>query len=316
MPLFNKRVLDRHTKHIHIDAGHIETLKKWAENLSAGVYDVETQSDSEFIQQILIGVLGYTGSSGGKQWTVAKNQPIGNGNVDVALGHFTPDSAAIIAPFELKGAKTRDLDAAIPTRDAKGHMRYRSPVQQAWEYAMDAKGTKWVLVSNYREIRLYAFGYGRKDYESFDLECMADDSQYKRFMLLLSARHLLDGQTLSLLKESEQAEKDITNELYGRYKALRTSIIGAIYSENPEKNKLDVIRCAQTIMDRILFVAFAEDKGLLPDKMLAKAFEAENRFYPLPKWENFKKLFSAINEGDNGLEINGYNGGLFSTMLR
>jgi len=52
MPLFNKRVLDRHTRHIHIDADHTEILKKWAENLIAGVHDVETQSDSEFIHQI------------------------------------------------------------------------------------------------------------------------------------------------------------------------------------------------------------------------------------------------------------------------
>ena len=53
--------------------------------------------------------------------------------------------------MELKGAKTRDLDAIMPGRN-------KSPVQQAWEYGMDAKGAKWVMVTNYLELRLYAIG--------------------------------------------------------------------------------------------------------------------------------------------------------------
>jgi hypothetical protein len=54
--------------------------------LAAGVYDRETQNDGEFIQRILVDVLGYVGSSDGVAWSVAKNQPVGAGNVDVALG--------------------------------------------------------------------------------------------------------------------------------------------------------------------------------------------------------------------------------------
>ena len=222
MPLFHQRVLDKHLKHVPaIDPRHAETLGKWAENLERGIYDSETQNDGEFIQRILIDVLGYVGSSDGAQWTVAKNQPVGKGNVDVALGTFTADSAAILAPLELKGAKTRDLDAIMAGRN-------KTPVQQAWEYAMDAKGAQWVLVSNYREIRLYALGYGRKDYEAFDLATLIKPENYARFILLLSAQNLLGGKTLSLLKESEQAEKDITDDLYKDYKALRANLIKTI----------------------------------------------------------------------------------------
>lgn len=306
MPLFHQRVLDKHLKHVPaIDPRHAETLGKWAENLERGIYDSETQNDGEFIQRILIDVLGYVGSSDGAQWTVAKNQPVGKGNVDVALGTFTADSAAILAPLELKGAKTRDLDAIMAGRN-------KTPVQQAWEYAMDAKGAQWVLVSNYREIRLYALGYGRKDYEAFDLATLIKPENYARFILLLSAQNLLGGKTLSLLKESEQAEKDITDDLYKDYKALRANLIKTIGKDNPDKDPLDIIRYTQTILDRILFVAFAEDKGLLPDKTLEKAFEAVNPFNPTPVWENFKGLFHAINKGNAALNIPGYNGGLFA----
>lgn len=306
MPLFHQRVLEKHLKHIPaIDSRHVETLGKWAENLERGIYDSETQNDGEFIQRILIDVLGYVGSSDGAQWTVAKNQPVGKGNVDVALGTFTADSTTILAPLELKGAKTRDLDAIMAGRN-------KTPVQQAWEYAMDAKGAQWVLVSNYREIRLYAVGYGRKDYEAFDLANLIKPENYARFILLLSAQNLLGGKTLSLLKESEQAEKDITDQLYKDYKILRRSLIDTIAKDNPDKAQLDIIRYTQTILDRILFVAFAEDKGLLPDKTLEKAFETVNPFNPTPVWENFKGLFHAINKGNAALNIPGYNGGLFA----
>ncbi len=306
MALFHQRVIEKHIKHTQdIPPHHAEALGKWAENLERGIYDSETQNDGEFIQRILIDILGYVGSSDGKNWTVAKNQPVGKGNVDVALGHFTADNASILAPLELKGAKTRDLDAIMAGRN-------KTPVQQAWEYAMDAKGAQWVLVSNYREIRLYAVGYGRKEYESFDLSDLRKPEHYARFMLLLSAQNLLGGKALSLLKESEQAEKDITDQLYADYKILRRRLIDTIAKDNPDKDALDVIRYTQTILDRILFVAFAEDKGLLPDKTLAKAYETQNLYSPQPVWENFKGLFQAINKGNAALNIPGYNGGLFA----
>lgn len=306
MALFHHRVINKHLKHIQgADAQCAAMLEMWSENLARGIYDSETQNDGEFIQRILIDILGYVGSSDGKKWTVAKNQPVGKGNVDVALGTFTADSASILAPLELKGAKTRDLDAIMAGRN-------KTPVQQAWEYAMDAKGAQWVLVSNYREIRLYAVGYGRKEYESFDLSSLRKPEHYARFMLLLSAQNLLGGKTLSLLKESEQAEKDITDQLYADYKILRRRLIDTIAKDNPDKDPLDVIRYTQTILDRILFVAFAEDKGLLPDKTLEKAYETQNPFNPQPVWENFKGLFQAINKGNAALNIPGYNGGLFA----
>lgn len=306
MSLFHPRVIEKHTKDWEaIDARHDEVLRAWAENLQQGIYDSETQNDGEFIQRILIDVLGYVGSSGGQSWTVAKNQPVGKGNVDVALGEFSADSARITAPFELKGAKTRDLDAIMPGRN-------KTPAQQAWEYAMDAKGAQWVLVSNFRTIRLYAIGYGRKDFETFDLSKLDDPAQYARFRLLLSAENLLNGKTLALLKESERVDKDITNQLYEDYKALRARLIKTIGEDNPDKEPLDVIGYAQTILDRILFIAFAEDKGLLPEDTIKKAYETKNPYNPQPVWDNFKGLFHAINTGNAALNIPGYNGGLFA----
>jgi hypothetical protein len=306
MTLFHPRIIEKHIKTTTtISATHSEILSNWAESLAKGAFNRETSHDGEFIQRILIDVLGYTGSSAGSSWTLAKNQPVGSGNVDVALGHFSADNLKIVAPFELKGAKTRDLDAIMPGRN-------KSPVQQAWEYAMDAKGAKWVLVSNYREIRLYAVGYGRKDYERFDLSHLTDPTHYARFILLLSAENLLGERVSALLKESENKDKEITDKLYLDYKTLRSQMINTLTKDNPSVPVLDIVQHTQTILDRILFVAFAEDRGLLPNNTLKSCYEDRGKWNPQPAWDNFKGLFHSIDKGNPPLKIPGYNGGLFA----
>lgn len=307
MPLFHPRVLKKHLKQAPQPTETQKAIAEaWATNVSKGLYDSETKNDGQFIEHILVQLLGYQQSGTSPQgWTLVKNQPIGGGNADVALGHFSPSKEAILAPFELKGAKTHDLDAVMPGRN-------KTPVQQVWEYAMDAKGAKWAIVSNFSEIRLYAIGYGRKDYEHFDLKKFDIESLLK-LTSLLSAESLLSGTTLSLLEESTLVEKEITNALYFDYRELRTKLISYIAELHPSIEMMDVIKSAQTILDRILFVAFAEDRGLLPRETLKETFKAKNPFAPQPVWANFKGLFKAINIGAPELKIPAYNGGLFAS---
>jgi len=264
----------------------------------------ETALHGEFASKIVEGVLGYRGPTAGASYTVSTEQAILRGSVDLALGRFGGKTPDIVAPFELKGADTRDLDAIMPGRS-------KSPVQQAWEYAIKARGVKWVLVSNMVELRLYGFGEGTSAYETFRLEQLTDPEQYARFMLLLSAENLLSDRTLDLLRESRQEDKDITDSLYQDYKALRGRLIGAIQDGDKSIDQLDAIAVAQKILDRILFIAFAEDTGLLPSNTLSDAFSNRDPYNPRPVWDNFKGLFRAIDLGSAGLNIPRYNGGLF-----
>ncbi len=266
----------------------------------------ETALHGQFTAKIVEGVLGYHGPAGGADYTVATEQTILRGSVDLALGRFGGSKPEILAPFELKGADTRNLDAIMPGRN-------KSPVQQAWEYAMNARGVKWVLVSNYIELRLYGFGEGTSAYEVFRLDQLTDPDEYARFMLLLSAENLLSGSTLDLLKESRREDKDITDNLYRDYKELRLKLLHAAQEADASIDALDAIALAQKILDRVLFIAFAEDTGLLPDNTLANAFTARDPYNPRPVWENFKGLFRAIDAGSEELKILRYNGGLFRT---
>lgn len=306
MNLFNRKTLKRHLQRKPVPANHATALEAWADLVATDrIYSLkETALRGDFTSKIIEGVLGYRGPAEGADYTVAAEQAILRGSVDLALGRFGGRKADIVAPFELKGAATRDLDAIMPGRS-------KSPVQQAWEYAMNAPGVKWVLVSNMVELRLYGFGEGTAAYETFQLGKLTDADEYARFMLLLSADNLLSGRTLELLKESRLEDKDITDKLYDDYNTLRVKLIGAVQSANPGVAPLDAIATAQKILDRVLFIAFAEDTGLLPDNTLADAFSARDRYNPRPVWSNFKGLFNAIDRGSAELKIPRYNGGLF-----
>jgi len=121
MNLFNRKTLKRHIKPEPIPADHLAALDAWADMIRSGrVYALkETALHGQFAATIVENVLGYRGPAGGADYTVATEQAILRGSVDLALGRFGGKTPEILAPFELKGADTRDLDAIMPGRNKK-----------------------------------------------------------------------------------------------------------------------------------------------------------------------------------------------------
>jgi hypothetical protein len=168
--LFNRKTIDRAFTKVVFDPTEQQrkVTKDWAEQVRHPKFRKikETSVRGEFIQKVLVTILGYIPYRPGETFTIATEEALGKGAVDTALGNFSDSERVILAPFELKGPGTEDLDTIMSGRN-------KSPVQQAWEYAVDAPGAKWVLVSNCAEIRLYAFGHGRELYETWDLGKLA-----------------------------------------------------------------------------------------------------------------------------------------------
>ena len=77
-------------------------------------------------------------------------------------------------------------------------------------------------------------------------------------------------------------------------------MISTLAKNNSAVPILEIIQHTQTILDRILFVAFAEDKGLLPENTLKSCYEDRGKWNPPPAWENFKGLFESIGETPRG----------------
>lgn len=74
----------------------------------------------------------------------------------------------------------------------------------------------------------------------------------------------------------------VSEQLYATYSELRARLGG----------ELQDLSTAQTILDRVLVVALAERRGLLPRDTLASAVER-----PGPLWRNFLAVFQAIERG-------------------
>jgi len=191
--------------------------------------------------------------------------------------------------------------------------RAKTPVQQAWEYANDAVGARWVLVSNMRHLRLYATGHGRANYEEFDLRRLDDPEELARLQLLLHADRLLGGATADLLARSATADRDITDALYATYRSLRDDLFQFVRDSRPAVGAENRITLVQKLLDRLIFVAFAEDTVLIPDDSIRRAVEFVNPYDPQPKWAQVRRLFEAVDTGlPTSLGIDAYNGGLFA----
>jgi hypothetical protein len=285
----------------------IEIARLWAESIRSNkIFEHnESQIEGVFQSRVVEGLLGYQPFDGKGAQNYRPKQPMGKGTVDLALGDFS-DGPKIVAPFELKGANTLDLDAPMAGRN-------KTPVQQAWEYANAVAGAKWVLVSNMLEIRLYAFGEGQQDYERIDLARIDQPEELARAQILLSAENLLGTRLAELLRTSKAADKSVSNNLYTDYHALRVKLIDVVNEETGGADKVQAVNTAQKILDRVLFAAFAEDRDLIPSKSIERAYNTQNDYDPYPVWKNFKGLFRAIDEGNAKLGISKYNGGLFKS---
>jgi N-6 DNA Methylase/TaqI-like C-terminal specificity domain len=314
LPLFAKKSLERHivTTAVPLTEFQTKTAAAYARMAASDAFSrrKETEVRPIFIDQVLGAILGYEKFSHDSEYSLATERQIRRGSVDVALGRFFPEGAGdvIVAPMEMKGADTSDLDAIMPGRG-------KSPVQQAWDYAIDVPGAKWVLVSNCKEIRLYGFGRGRDAYELFDLTRLDEPDELKRLLLLLSAKRFLGGETEALLRDSDNELKDITNALYDQYKKLRQDLLGFLMNEadGPKLGLAASIEVTQKFLDRILFVAFAGANRLMEAKLLKMAAENVNAFSPQPLWTNFQGLFRMVDKGGRApRDIPAYNGGLFA----
>jgi len=155
---------------------HLKILRKWQASLQSGSLKKikEISLHGQFLTDLFGHVLGYTGITNGhgESWEWQAEVSIsGAGQADAALGFFSHENCLITAPVELKGAMT-SLDHPM----ARGY----TPVQQVWRYGNAVAGCRWVILSNYRELRLYATDRTPAEYELFEIAKLTNPVEYAR----------------------------------------------------------------------------------------------------------------------------------------
>jgi hypothetical protein len=227
---------------------------------------------------------------------------------DAVLGRFQKDKEQFVAVLEGKGARD-PLDRPFAGRRM-------SAVDQAYRYAINLP-CDWIIVTSMRETRLYHRDSPQNAYECFEtVRLTGEPALLKRFVFLLGAERVVpehrDCHLYELLRASETVGRELTNQFYALYADIRQRVLTRLCRENAAVAPQEILRCIQKLLDRVLFCAFCEDRGLLPAESLKHAFEHRDPYNPRPVWLNFRGLFRAIDEGNAGLNIPAYNGGLFA----
>ena len=317
--LFNQKILAKKAEEeVDLSKHNLferrKALDKWINNLENGVLDnsKEEEFQGEFLYDIFTTVLRAVNKSDGqKEWNLERETKtkMDGQKADGVLGFFDVDGKKDVrAVIELKGAKV-SLDVR-----QKRVGDTRTPVEQAFGYAPKyGSSCKWVIVSNYKEIRLYS-QTEMNEYQVFFLEDLKDDLEFKKFIYILSFYYLVGtenkkAKTIELSEEYQKNQTEIEKKFYNEYKTIRLHIFENMRKNNPKVNENIIIEKVQKLLDRFLFICFCEDKGLLPNEIFYKTLEKGKNFGDI--FEVFKMLCSWINLGNARKNIAHFNGGLF-----
>ncbi|MDT8390816.1 MAG: DNA methyltransferase [Lentisphaeria bacterium] len=178
-------------------------------------------------------------------------------------------------------------------------------------------------------IRLYSKKRGQGYMHEYQIKDLEDKTVLRQFLLLLHADRLIapppaNSVVDELLAKTSTEEKAITRRFYAFFSNLRLNLFQQLVEANPEKptevglrqedtaSQVALLSAAQKILDRILFICFCEDTGLLPHNIIHRAFEAAGTgFVTTTRWQQLCGLFRAVDQGNPPMGIPGYNGGLF-----
>jgi hypothetical protein len=315
-PLFRPDVLSTYLRTFQAPEERARTahdrLGRWAEMIGSGRIDgfKEREVLPDFLSDIFCGVLGYAGPADSPAYTFSreKHVEVEGEFADAVLGRFGVDKSRFVAAIEGKSSKD-------PLERPYGGRRL-SAVEQAYRYAINLP-CDWVIVTNIRQIRLYHKGSDQRTYELFEtVKLLQNEAHFKRFIFSLGAERIVPEfgpcHLEQLRQASEHADLEITKAFYQDYADLRQDIFLCLRGANPAIAVNKLVQLTQKLLDRVLFVAFCEDRGLMPPGSLEQAHEHRDPYNPRPIWENFRGLFRAIDQGSDQLRIPAYNGGLFS----
>ncbi len=273
----------------------------------------EEQYQGEFLIDLFVNVLGYVKNpaSGFNLTTELKNVKDSK-KADGAILSREPvlsreqvplnSSPQAIAVIELKGTNTVDLGKVE---------------NQAFGYKSNQPRCIYVITSNFEKLRFYIDN--AVDFEEFNLFELSRQ-RFNELYLCLAAENLLKGIPKQIKDESLTQEEAVTKQLYKDYSLFRNELFNSLQKLNTQYDKLTLFKKTQKLLDRFLFIFFAEDRLLVPPNSITQiiekwkddvAFGEDKSLYSI-----FKQYFHVLNVGRPARgkreAIFAYNGGLFA----
>lgn len=297
--MFQQSIISQHIAQISAE----EIAQKWAQfqaifhnadkqaNIRASK---EEQYQEGFLRDLFVAIFGYTlNPEPNYNLTTEQKNETDSKKADGAILH----DGKVIAVIELKGTDTRDLNKIVA---------------QAFGYKNNNANCRYVIISNFQKIRFYI--QNTTEFLEFDLFTL-NEEQFKLLYLIFKREHLQSGLPEKIKAQSLSVEEAITKQLYADYSAFKRDLFADLIAHNPQHDKLFLFQKAQKLLDRFLFIFFAEDCKLLPPNLCLNILNdwnaAKKLRIQMPLYDYIKQFFGYLNTGDSELNIFAYNGGLF-----
>ena len=288
MALFQKTVEHKYLK--QLDAALINT--KYLEfktyfgnsNIQENIRNSkEEQFQEGFLRELFVKILGY------------KLNPTADFNLTTEYKNIKDskkaDGAIIInenvkAVIELKGTNTTDL-SKIET--------------QAFGYKNNQPDCIYVITSNFEKLRFYI--ENAIEHHEFNLFTLSK-TDFELLYLCLSFESIEKGIPKKIKDESLSHEEVITKQLYKDYSLFKRELHQNLVVLNTQYDSLTLFKKSQKLLDRFLFLFFAEDRNLLPPNsvrlVLSDWRDLQERDVDIPLYTRFKKYFEYLNTGFKG----------------
>lgn len=264
----------------------------------------EEQFQEGFLNALFVGIFGYTlNPEPGYNLITEKKDTKGSKKADAAI----LQDSDVVAVIELKDHKTPNLDKVE---------------RQAFGYKNQHKKATYVVISNFQYLRFYIDN--AVEHVEWNLFTITRE-EFATLWLCLSHECLMLGLPKTVKNESVSNEEQITNKLYKDYIAFKRELFGNILKRNTTEEgehstpewKILLFKKTQKLLDRMLFIFFAEDCGLLPPNSIKSIIDQWRMFIEADEdirlYSRIKKYFGYMNTGYKGkkYEVFAYNGGLF-----
>lgn len=304
--LFNKSLMKKYANEraFQLNVTKHNLIKTHIEKIENGEFKSEVSSYLYFYD-FLKYILGYDRE---ENILFDEKEDTGRGKSEFALK--SGDKKFMV--IELKDQDT-DLDKPQNRLGDK-----RSPVDQAFSYAQHSGDIDWIFVSNFKEFRLYEYSKKSNTCIRFTSEDLLDKEKFSFFMLSFSKRsHIEKKYPSKLLEKTLVIEKKLEENFYKLYHETRLMIMKEL-EEIQGLNRTESLHYAQIILNRYMFICFAEDMNLLPSQLSIKTIASPIKNKSLRKksiWYSLNNLFIDIDEGNPERGVFEYNGGLFNEDL-
>ncbi|MBA4409248.1 MAG: TaqI-like C-terminal specificity domain-containing protein [Bacteroidota bacterium] len=264
----------------------------------------EEQFQEGFLRELFVKILGYTLNPDPNfnlttEYKNIKDSKKADGAI-LTREHAPLSNTPVVAGIiELKGTNTTDLGKIEA---------------QAFSYKNNQPNCVYVVTSNFEKLRFYIDN--AIELIEFNLFTLTKPD-FDTLFLCLAYDQIAKGIPKKIKEESVSQEDVITKKLYSDYSLFKRELHQNLVSQNPQFDALSLFRKSQKLLDRFLFLFFAEDRQLLPPNSVRMILDdwkdLQERDVEVPLYDRFKKYFGYLNTGFKGkrYDVFAYNGGLF-----